>query len=325
MEMRNRMPDVAKLRGNACQEFLKMVIKPNWQQRLYDIAKEAIEHNRYADNYRPAYEKMRDIGIENYSIDEMDVTFITQVVCFCSSIVSVQKQTKDALTKLRDDRNLTNHSNENEEDEELYLRGLLSLCNLRSFVKAVDKFEINIDDADRLNYRNKYIPQIEELMDILDEERIALIQRTKDITKDINRLLSCSDDETRLRMWCDISKLYMDREWKLDKNPERYNEFIVMASDAGIPEAHINAAIYFLNIKKDYVEMERRLQMMFDSRDRLTAGNVHSIIESINWYVTTGNNITVGMNEMADRIIALGFPVEKQEDGTYLWKRRQDA
>lgn len=64
------MPDVAKLRGNACQEFLKMVIKPNWQQRLYDIAKEAIEHNRYADNYRPAYEKMRDIGIENYSIDE---------------------------------------------------------------------------------------------------------------------------------------------------------------------------------------------------------------------------------------------------------------
>lgn len=325
MKMRNRMPDVAKLRCNACQEFLKMVIKPNWQQRLYDIAKEAIEHNRYADNYRPAYEKMRNIGIENYSIDEMDVTFITQVVCFCSSIVSVQKQTKDALTKLRDDRNLTNHSNENEEDEELYLRGLLSLCNLRSFVKAVDKFEINIDDADRLNYRNKYIPQIEELMDILDEERIALIQRTKDITKDINRLLSCSDDETRLRMWCDISKLYMDREWKLDKNPERYNEFIVMASDAGIPEAHINAAIYFLNIKKDYVEMERRLQMMFDSRDRLTAGNVHSIIESINWYVTTGNNITVGMNEMADRIIALGFPVEKQEDGTYLWKRRQDV
>lgn len=325
MKMRNRMPDVAKLRCNACQEFLKMVIKPNWQQRLYDIAKEAIEHNRYADNYRPAYEKMRNIGIENYSIDEMDVTFITQVVCFCSSIVSVQKQTKDALTKLRDDRNLTNHSNENEEDEELYLRCLLSLCNLRSFVKAVDKFEINIDDADRLNYRNKYIPQIEELMDILDEERIALIQRTKDITKDINRLLSCSDDETRLRMWCDISKLYMDREWKLDKNPERYNEFIVMASDAGIPEAHINAAIYFLNIKKDYVEMERRLQMMFDSRDRLTAGNVHSIIESINWYVTTGNNITVGMNEMADRIIALGFPVEKQEDGTYLWKRRQDA
>lgn len=37
----------------------------------------------------------------------------------------VKKQTKDALIKLRDDRNLTNHSNENEDDEELYLRGFL--------------------------------------------------------------------------------------------------------------------------------------------------------------------------------------------------------
>ena len=42
MEIRNRMPDVVKLRCNACQEFLKMVIKHNWQQRLYDIAKEAL-------------------------------------------------------------------------------------------------------------------------------------------------------------------------------------------------------------------------------------------------------------------------------------------
>ena len=196
------------------------------------------------------------------------------------------------------------------------------MCNLRSFVKAVDKFEINIDDADRLNYRNKYILQIEELMDILDEERIALIQRTKDITKDVNRLLSCSDDETRLRMWCDISKLYMDRDWKLEKNPERYNEFMIMASDAGIPEAHGNAAFYFLHIKKDYVEVERRLQMMLDSHDKITAGDAHSIIESINWYVAAGNSITTGMNEMVEKITALGFPVEKQEDGMFFWKRK---
>ena len=46
MEIRNRMPDVVKLRCNACQEFLKMVIKPNWQQRLYDIAKEATDRKK---------------------------------------------------------------------------------------------------------------------------------------------------------------------------------------------------------------------------------------------------------------------------------------
>lgn len=322
MEIRNRMSNVVKLRCNACQDFLKMVIQPGWQQKLYDIAKDAIERNRYADNYRPAFEKMRDIGVENYSIDDMDVSFITQVVCFCTSIVSVQKQTRDALTKLRDDRNLTNHSNENEDDEELYLRGLLALCNLKSFIKTVDKFETKLEDEIRLEYRNKYILQIEELMGILDEERISLIQRVKDITKDIERLLECSDEESRLRLWCDISKLYTNRDWKLEKNPDRYNEFMVKASDAGIPEAHGGAATYFQYIKKDNVEMERRLHMMFNSDEKLTAGDAHRIIDSINWYLNEGNEITSGMDEMTAGIIALGFPVEKSEDGIFIWKRK---
>lgn len=316
------MSDVVKLRCNACQDFLKMTIKPGWQKEIYDIAKDAIEHNRYADNYRPAYEKMRDIGIDNYSVDNMDVTFITQVVCFCPSVVTVHKQTREALTKLRDDRNLTNHSDENEDAEELYLRGLLSLCNLKNFIKAVDKNEIRIDDEKRLAYRSKYIPKIEELTDILDEERIELIQRAKGIRKDINKILACKDEKTRLCLWCDISKLYMDREWKLEKNPERYNEFMVKASDAGIPEAHSYAATYFQHVKKDYVEMERRLRMLYDAYDKISAGDAKNIIDSINWYLTEGNAITSGMLKMAEGIIALGFSVMKSEDGTFLWKRK---
>ena len=322
MEIRNRMSDVVKLRCNACQDFLKMAIKPGWQKEIYDIAKDAIEHNKYADNCRPAYEKMRDIGINNYSVDNMDVTFITQVVCFCPSVVTVHKQTREALTKLRDDRNLTNHSNENEDAEELYLRGLLSLCNLKNFVKAVDKNEVRIDDEERLAYRSKYIPKIEELTDILDEERIELIQRAKDIRKDINKLLACKDEKTRLCLWCDISKLYMDREWKLEKNPERYNEFMVKASDAGISQAHSYAATYFQHMKKDYVEMERRLRMLYDAYEKVSAGDAKNIIDSINWYLAEGNMITLGMLKMVEGIIDLGFPVMKAEDGIFVWKRR---
>ena len=322
MEIRNRMSDVVKLRCNACQDFLKMAIKPGWQKEIYDIAKDAIEHNKYADNYRPAYEKMRDIGIDNYSVDNMDITFITQVVCFCPSVVTVHKQTREALTKLRDDRNLTNHSNENEDAEELYLRGLLSLCNLKNFVKAVDKNEVRIDDEERLAYRSKYIPKIEELTDILDEERIELIQRAKDIRKDINKLLACKDEKTRLCLWRDISKLYMDREGKLEKNPERYNEFMVKASDAGISQAHSYAATYFQHMKKDYVEMERRLRMLYDAYEKISEGDAKNIIDSINWYLAEGNMITPGMLKMVEGIIDLGFPVMKAEDGIFVWKRR---
>lgn len=82
MEIRNRMADVVKLRCNTCQDFLKMVIQFNWQKELYNIAQDDIEHNCHIDNYRYAYEKMCDIRIEKYSIDDMGVKFITQVVCF---------------------------------------------------------------------------------------------------------------------------------------------------------------------------------------------------------------------------------------------------
>ncbi len=68
MEIRNRIANVMKLSCNTYQDFLKMVIKPDWQKKLYDIAKNAIVHNRYADNYRPAYKKMHDTKIDNYGI-----------------------------------------------------------------------------------------------------------------------------------------------------------------------------------------------------------------------------------------------------------------
>lgn len=322
MEIRNRMSDVVKLRCNACQEFLKMIIQPGWQQKIYDIAKNAIEYNRYADNYRSAYEKMRDIGIENYSVDDMDVTFITQVVCFCHSVVTVHKQTKDALTKLRDDRNLTNHSSENEDAEELYLRGLLSLCNLKNFIKAVDKNEIRIDDEKRLVYRNKYIPKIEELTDILDEERIVLIQRTKDIQKNIERLLLCKDDKTRLSLWCDISKLYMDREWKLEGKPDDYHEFMIKASDAGIAEAHGNAADYYFIVKKDFIEGEKRLFMLVDSFDKLPVGEAKHIIDTINCFLMQGKALTEGMIRLVDIITAQGYSIVKRNDGLYFLEKK---
>ena len=44
MNIRNRKADIEKLRCNICQDFLKMVIKPNWQDKLYAIAKDAIDH-----------------------------------------------------------------------------------------------------------------------------------------------------------------------------------------------------------------------------------------------------------------------------------------
>ena len=320
MDVRNRMADVVKLRCNACQDYLKLVINDGWQQIIYNKAKNEITTNgRYTDKYISAYEKMRDIGIENYSIEDMDVTFISEVIHGCRSIVPTTDKTRKAIERLTEDRNLTNHSNENEEDEELYLWGLLALCNLRNFVRTVDRFETEIEDERRQIYRSTYIIKIEELKEKLDEERILLIQRNKDVERDINRILE-SDD--RLKTWSDLCELYMNRYWKLEKDPEHYNEFMVKASDAGITEAHGNAADYFFVIRKDYVEGERRLFMLFNSFDILPAYESKRIVDELNYYLLQGNTITEGMAKLINGIIEQGYLVLKNDDGLYVWEKK---
>lgn len=323
MNVRNRMADVVKLRCNSCQDFLKMIIADGWQQVIYNKAKNEVASNgRYKDKYISAYEKMREIGIDNYSVDDMDVTFISEIVHGCRSIAPTDERTRKSIEQLTEDRNLTNHSNENEEDEELYLRGLLALCNLKRFIRTIDKFETTITDDKRSEYRSYYAKKIEELKDILDEERIRIIQKRKDIERDIRRVLDCTDEKQRLKVWCELEKLYMDRYWKLENDYERFNEFNVAASDAGIVEAHGMAIDYFFLINKDYVEGERRLYMLYESYDLLPAYKSKSIIDSINSYLAQKNELTDGMNNLIKLIIDQGYPIEKNENGFFIWSKK---
>ena len=320
MDVRNRMADVVKLRCNACQDFLKMIIADNWQQFIYDKAKREVEINgRYRDKYIPTYEKMREVGIDKYSIDDMDVTFISEVVHGCKMIAPTDEKTRKSIKQLTEDRNLTNHSSENEEPEELYLRGLLALCNLKNFIRTVDKFETNIDDEVRINFRVTYAKQIDELKDTLDEERILLIQREKDISKDINRVLECSDETKRCNSWRELVQLYFDRYWKIEKDHDVFHEFIIAASDAGIREAHKMAINYF-SLRKDYNEVERRLFMFYKSFDFLPNYESGFIIDTINEYLELGNSMTSGMNELVKLINEQGYPVEISKDGGLIKK-----
>ena len=324
MDVRNRMADVIKLRCNVCQDFLKLIIDDNWQQFIYEKAEKEIDSNgRYKDKYISAYEKMREIGIDNYSIDNMDVTFISEIVHGCKEIAPTDDRTRKNIEQLVEDRNLINHSNENEEPEELYLQGLLALCNLKNFIKAVDKFEINIQDNVRIEYRRKYVKLIDDLKDILDEERILLIQKRKNILKDVQRILDCTDEKQRLSTWWKLERLYMDRYWKLENDRDRYMEFIISASDAGIREAHNGAVNYFFIINKDYEEGERRLFMLYESYKSLPTYESKSIINTINGYLMKGNKLTHGMEKLIKLVIEQGYSVEKNDEGYFLWSKKK--
>ena len=164
---------------------------------------------------------------------------------------------------------------------------------------------------------------IDDLKDTLDEERILLIQKRKDILKDVQRILDCTDEKQRLSTWCELGRLYMDRYWKLENDCDRYMEFIISASDAGIREAHDGAVNYFFIIKKDYEEGERRLFMLYESYKSLPTYESKLIIDTINGYLMKGNKLTHGMEKLIKLVIEQGYSVEKNDEGYFLWSKKK--
>lgn len=314
MEIRNRMADVKKLICNACQDFLKMVISPGWEKRIYQKAENEVNNNgRYKDKYIAAYSKMREVGFENYRIEDMDVTFIAELVMSRWNIIHIQEATRKALLNIKDDRNLEGHSNQNEPEEELYMRSLSALYNLKRFIETVDMKETLIEDSLRKAYRQKYSKKIEELKLIIDNERLDSIQIIKNMDKDIEKVLSCENQSWE---WSKVSKMYQERYWDLEEDRHIYFEFLVRASDAGVIAAHSGAVDYFQLIR-DYGEMERRMFMMYQAYELMPPIEVKHILYLINNYFDNTGTITDGMRKIIDGLRKQGNKIIQTDEGYF--------
>lgn len=337
MNARQRMADVKQLRNDVFHGFLNMIIKPGWQQALYDIANQAMNDERgiFRDAYANAYSKMREIGVANYTVEHMDVSLIRTITSYWNSrsyrdvnfnYAPMKSQTLDALKNVKEDRNdYDGHSSGNEDEEELYLQGLLSLVNLQQLVKTIDRKELNIPDNDRLAFFQKYMGKITSLKDTLDEERIELVQKTKEIDWDIQQIKNSKDP---LKTWVNIHKIYDDRAITYrddDKEKQRLQEFCIRASDAGIQYAHSYAADYFILILDDPVEATKRLQLLLESEPNLTWQTCKSVIDSINVILIRGHEPTEELLQLIGYIKNHGHAVDER-DGRYIlmeWERRE--
>lgn len=325
MEIRNRLEDVDKLRCNVCQDFMKLVIRPGWQQILYNFAETAINNNlSYKEKYRLVYEKMRDIGVNNYHVDDMDVTIISSILNYShkiGNIASADEETLLALDQLRIDKNQKSHASTNEEIEALYLIGLLDLVNLHRFVRTVDSFEHGIPEADRHAFRQKYIPKIEELKLLLDDERIELVQKWKEFDRDIQKVL---DSEDQYNTWIKIADKYGTRYILApepgEKDLQSMHDFEKRASDKGIIFAHCRTADYLILYHKDFDEAERRLLMLYDADGNLPKSEIREIINVINEWTLSELPITDKLKKMIEDIRDQGYVVNTTAEGYYQFK-----
>lgn len=315
MHVRNRLADVKKLRTNICQDFLKLIIKPNWKKILYEKAKYIVENRKKgADKYNEFYNKMRNIGYENISIDDMDITIIFEIIMSCKDIREyIDKRTISCFKTIKGNKNIDSHSNDNENEKDLYLRGLLDLLNLEDFVKTVDKFETHIDENKRLKFRKNNICKIEKLKDILDEERIVLIQNEKQMINDINRILNSED---KLEAWIHIYDFYFKKAYKIEHDVNILDKFLLMASDMNVSLAHKYAADLYIIKMKDLKEGIKRIERHLYS-DGIEKTKLSSAVDSLNTYLLHGGEKTVDFLNMINYIEKNGYMLTVNQHGLY--------
>lgn len=258
MDLHNRMKDVEKIECRAAQDLLRMLVSPGWQNKLYSVASDAKKYNKpFKDKYINAYEAMRNNGIQNYSIEDMDLTLISSIILygfkFTPEITLATEETKKAIAMLRNNKNSVSHSGHNETQEELYLQSIIFLYHLKQFVKTVDEFEINISEIKRLHFRQEYISKIDKLITEIDEDRFELIYIKKSVENNVQQVLRSND---KSRAWLEMHSLYSDRythfrkfnnEIENEINEKLLHEFDILSSLSGIAEAHSFAIDHLLH------------------------------------------------------------------------------
>lgn len=317
MKIKNRTADVSELRCHICQDFMKMLAVDDWRKILYPFIQNAVT-GPYKDNYIEQYKTIRRKGIETYSIDDMDVPFIVNILRFgpkALTITTIANNTRNALNEIKADRHIKGHSAENESEEELYLQALISLKDLQNFLHTVDINETTIPDQKRSRFVQKYSKDIADLKLEIYNDCIETFQ----IKKDIQLILSSDDQDST---FLQIYQSYHDKSRLSEENKAQMSRFLLEASNAGIRSAHSHAATYFLFIQHDLDEATHRYEMMIEGIEELSIPDARELINFVNHAYMTGKKPTERMMRFVELVKNQGFNIEVTDNGI-VWNKNK--
>jgi len=126
------------------QDYFRMALAINfvddaWKPKFYDEVQKGVK-SQYSPSYIGAWNKMQLKGMDDYSIDDMDITIITAILK--NPIVGPFNSCKfkniyQYLNYIQDARNIDAHTTGNEADSELLQWAYGSLHNISRFISTV--------------------------------------------------------------------------------------------------------------------------------------------------------------------------------------------
>jgi len=87
MKIRNRIAEIKILQAHILQDYFRMALTANfndddtWKSILHEEVQSAANaQDKNSQSYVGAWEKMQLIGMDHYSVDDMDTTIITAIL-----------------------------------------------------------------------------------------------------------------------------------------------------------------------------------------------------------------------------------------------------
>lgn len=316
---RQRLSDVKKLRTNILQSFFKLICVNDWQTLVFNYI------NKTKTAHSDAYNAMILKG-NTYSIEDMDDTLLMEIFYRCREcrIDLIDQDLVKMIKDLKVDRNHYSHSNENENDEELYLTGLLDLCRLSMFLKRFNTFETSIIDEERNILFKKYYPMVENLKDLMDNERITKIQIEKSIRSDIDEILKSQDTN---EMYFKKSNAYFQMYFLSENKKYIYLLFLMYASEVGLTSSPYDGLEYYFYIH-DYIAYVKKLIEITNKLNVITYDDADRICEHINFIIShkhNGNYLKSFIEKLKKITLKKdedNYKIEKNEIGLLILKKQ---
>lgn len=251
MNIENRMNDVVKLRANICQNLAKMFFPCDWREKLVKTINDSLG-TKNEHKYKEAYNDIQNIGLENYTIEEMDVTLINylfQNANFCITSSKFRRM----MRIVTNDRNSISHCSSNESPKELYINAIISLNNLKNLISNDYSEGMKIDCNEYSKFRRDYFSKIIDLQDLLLEECAELISFDKQFDKDIKW---CIERPEVLN-----ERFFIARKKYREMDREIYIRFLIKGCDAKISVAYylyVDEMISLINNNDYYTTTEQK-------------------------------------------------------------------
>ncbi|MCI6329856.1 MAG: hypothetical protein MR775_03400 [Erysipelotrichaceae bacterium] len=187
------MEDVNKLCTKICQEYSRFVIPKEWKDKLMKDKDRIFSNPKLITLYKQAFNKIDEIGIDNYDFGNMDITII-RAIFNNSRIINATEEMKYLINSIGIQKNENkSHYAYDEKVETLFKKAIISLSYVESLInesiKTKDfKENIIIDEIEYNDFLKKYNYQIKKLEQKVIVE-FSIVLRYQLLIKDINNCI----------------------------------------------------------------------------------------------------------------------------------------